>query len=73
MKELKHQVVTLQEHIKCISRKFHINNVSSKNQNTQTVHSRVKIPLALFAGDSIPAKAKPLHDGAEVSDGTVNI
>lgn len=28
--------------------------------------SRVKTPITLFAGDSIPAKTKPLHDGAEV-------
>ncbi len=40
--------------------------MSSKDQNTQTVPSHVKTPIALFAGDSIPATTKPLHDGAEV-------
>ncbi len=58
-------MVTLQEEIKFLSTKFHSNNMSSKDKNKQTVPSHVKMPVALFAGDSIPAKTKPLHDGAE--------
>ncbi len=49
-----------------MSAKFHSNNVSPKDQNTQTVPSHVKTPIALFEGDSIPTKNKPLHDRAEV-------
>ncbi len=66
LKELTQQVVTLQVEIKCLSAKFHSNNVSSKDQNTQTVPSHVKTTIASFAGDSIPAENKPLHVGAEV-------
>ncbi len=62
---------TLQE--RCLLARFHIIQETSLNQRTQTVTYRAKTSIALFAGGSVEANIKTLHDGAKMFYLTANL